>query len=158
MAAIVSFSIFLYLPNELKNPEIVIIEKGKSTVEIATLLKEKNIIKSQAVFIAYAKSTTSKKLIQGEYEFQPGKSLVDIFNQISSGDSVVHKITIPEGYSVKQIIDLLSTSENLDGEITKVPVEASLFPSTYFYKYKDKRSGLIKIMEDKMNEVLVLQL
>lgn len=153
-ALIVSFTIFLYLPNELKKPEIVIIEKGKSTIEIARLLKEKNIIKSQAVFIAYAKSATSKKLIQGEYEFKPGRSLVDIFNQISSGDSVIHKITIPEGYSVKQIIDLLNTCENLDGVIEKIPEEGTLFPSTYFYKYKDKKSGLIKSMQDKMNEVL----
>jgi UPF0755 protein len=60
---------------------------------------------------------------------------------------VQYKITIPEGRTVKQVLQLLAANKNLVGEVVGVPPEGSLWPETYLFQKGQTRQGLISQMQ-----------
>jgi len=148
-------AIIIPLPNNLKSPVTLLLKPGYSSHHIADILQQNNVIRSKWFFLLYVKViATNKKLIAGEYEFLPKKSLKQIVTEISKGESIVRKITIPEGLSSKQIVDLLNNEPRLSGSISEIPKEGTLFPDTYKFKYGDLRTRIIKAMEDKMTDTI----
>ncbi len=90
----------------------------------------------------------------GEYTIKRGELAFDFIKKMIIGDTVTRKITIPEGYTVKMIIEKLESDDNLTGTIDNVPPEGSLFPSTYFYKKGHSRKSLINKMQKQMDVVV----
>ncbi|MDR3349250.1 MAG: endolytic transglycosylase MltG [Acidaminococcales bacterium] len=85
------------------------VEGGMSASQIAQLLEEKGIIRSARVFLAQTKSRGMENALQaGEYELVAGMAERDILEKIASGDVRTVKFTIPEGFNVKEIADLLA--------------------------------------------------
>ncbi len=159
LAFICSFSIYFTIsinrPNKLVAPVTLIIKPGYSSIKIASTLQENKIIDSKWMFLLYAKTVArKKKLVAGEYEFLPGQNLKQIIKIIRKGESIVRKIKIPEGYTSAQIIDLLLKEDRLVGEILEEVKEGSLFPDTYYFKYGDLRSKILRLMKEKMRYTL----
>ncbi len=124
-------------------------------MEISDLLAQNNVVRSKWFFLLYVKLIAkNKKLIAGEYEFLPQKSIKEIVQIIAKGESIVRKITIPEGFTTKQIVELLSNEPRLAGSIQTIPEEGTLFPDTYYFKYGDLRSTIIKAMSERMSLTL----
>ncbi len=55
----------------------------------------------------------------------------EVIDIITSGRSVEHTITIPEGLTSEQIVERLKENDLLVGEIAQIPAEGSLLPDTY---------------------------
>ncbi len=152
---IILLSVFIYLPNNLQSPVTILIEPGKTTIEIASKLRNSGIIKSKWLFILYSKTIASnKKLIAGEYEFLPHKSLKEVVTIISKGESIIRKLTIPEGYTVWQILNTLNNETRLAGNLTETPDEGTLFPDTFYFRYGDLRSKILSTMQQQMNQLI----
>ena len=150
-----TLAVTIHKPNSLENKVTLLIKPGYSTIEISEILKNNNVIINKWLFIIYVKTIAkNKKLIAGEYEFSPSQSLKEVIKIIAKGESIVRKITIPEGYTTKQILRLLSNEPRLVGAITSVPEEGALFPDTYYFKYGDLRSKIISAMMEKMNSYI----
>lgn len=133
----------------------ILIEPGKSTPEIGDILTENKIITSKWKFILYSKILArNKKLIAGEYELQRGDSLKKIISIISKGESIVRKITIPEGYNVWQIANIINSEKRLAGQMPTEIQEGMLFPDTYYFRYGDLRSKIYHSMKEKMAAIL----
>lgn len=148
-------AITIPLPNNLKAPITLLLKPGYSTPYIAHILEENNVIRSKFLFVLYVKIIAkNKKLIAGEYEFLPKKTLKQVVTEISKGESISRKITIHEGLTSKQIVDLLNNEARLAGSISEIPKEGTLFPDTYKFKYGDLRTKIIKAMEEKMSGTL----
>lgn len=82
------------------------IEQGETTWDIATKLKEENLIDYKAVFYLKARNTgAAGKLRYGTFTFQKESGLVEILEVLTTGgaqkDSVM--FTIPEGYTIELI-------------------------------------------------------
>ncbi|MDR1551830.1 MAG: endolytic transglycosylase MltG [Holosporaceae bacterium] len=90
----------------------------------------------------------------GEYALPNRVSLFEALEIIDSGKVVVHKITIPEGFSVMQVIRRLEKDENLLGAIIKIPQEGSLLPDTYCFKYPTTRQEIISWARQAMREFM----
>jgi UPF0755 protein len=94
------------------------------------------------------------KIKNGEYRINKGDCILDFFQTLLKNEIVSRKITIPEGFTVKMIVNLLNTNEYLIDEIKELPEEGSLMPDTYFYNTNDSRKLLLKRMNKQQEKVL----
>lgn len=140
----------------IQNEEFVI-ESGDSINKIALNLKQRHFISNIHLFklIVYLMGNKAQK---GLYEFTKGNTLIDIAKKITEGKVAFIKIVIPEGYTNKQIFNLLNSNNKLNGviscELKKCDVkEGDLFPDTYFFIYGESRDNVILSMKHKMNMI-----
>ncbi len=125
------------------------IQRGMSLGEVAQYLHEQGLIANAQWFRVMGKLTRADRKIQpGEYELHAGLTPTEILSRLKEGKVYYHAVTIPEGYTVRQIAEVLSDKELVDEArflaltqnakfITSLNIEAKnlegyLFPDTYF--------------------------
>ncbi len=85
------------------------VEKGASTAQIAEHLAEQKLIRSPFAFKVYVRlSGKAGSLKAGSFVVNPTMNAKEIAEIISGGKSAEEIITIPEGYTVKDIDALLA--------------------------------------------------
>lgn len=133
----------------------VIITASSSLSMIAKTLSNKGILSHPYGFMlrAFLMEKTSK-LQAGEYAIKPHMMMGDLVQKIASGDIIKRSITVVEGMTVGDVIDLLQKNPLLSGEIIVLPDEGMLLPATYPYKRGDKRSELLNRMHADMKNEL----
>lgn len=133
----------------------LIVERGAGLDEIANQLKESGVIDSAFIFrIGVRLARQAESLKAGEYVFPARVNPRGAMNILTSGKTVVHRLTIPEGTSSVDVVALLEAAERLRGDITEVPPEGTLLPETYHYVYGDTRAALIARMQDAQQQEL----
>lgn len=93
------------------------------------------------------------KVSTGEYQINYNETLLAVIQKMLKGTRVIRKITIPEGYTVRRIIEKLNNNRLLLGKITKIPTEASLMPNTYFYTFGNAKEHIINQMANEMKKI-----
>jgi len=126
------------------------IKNGQTAKQIAQNLEDEKIINSNLAFYLYIRlNKLSTNLKSGLYKLSPSENVKSIANQITEGKNRQGIITIPEGYTIRDI-DKLLTQEGLINEnnfynCTKTCdfsnfkflanpkfLEGYLFPDTYY--------------------------
>ena len=149
--------IFFVTNTENKTVE-VLIPKGSSPKKISEILKESEIIYSKTFFIATVKALGySKHLQAGLYDFNTKDNIFTILNKLKNGQSKTIKITIPEGWTIKQIANILNENKICsDTEFIKLALEKKLegylFPNTYFLTPDMKPEAVTEIMTNEFNK------
>ena len=159
---------FYYLASSPVNEDtrniVVKIEPGMTLKQVSVLLKNKNLIQNSAVFRAIAfLQKKQNQIMVGEYEISSSMVPMDILRRVTSGKTVLHPITIPEGYRITEIADLLASNGLVDKEefirltqdeevikfwdIPGDSLEGYLFPETYHF---GKNTGTRKIIDTMM--------
>lgn len=160
-ALVVFLSLFhiLFGYDRVREDKQITVNAGISTFEIADVLKDEGVIKKKLKFLTkVVVSGNYGKLKFGEFQFKKGMSHKDVINTMVRDGAKRETITltIPEGFSVANIIDRMESlgignreeiikalSEDYDYKFLEyVPrvgqayyLEGFLFPSTYeFYK------------------------
>ena len=144
----------IYLPKNrnIQENELFAVSKGEGLEEIALNLKSQEIIKSKLLFELYVFLTgKAPKLQAGKYELNPGLNIAQIAQKFVLGATIPPgiKVTIPEGFDVKQIDARLSEEGLIQpGEILAQSrlQQGYFFPDTYRF---DEEAGLDGII-DKM--------
>jgi UPF0755 protein len=86
----------------------VMIPSGASSETIGELLEEKGVVRSAYAFKTYAKkSGVAAKLLAGTFVLRPNMNVKEVVGILSSGEHGEVSVTIPEGYTVKDIDELL---------------------------------------------------
>lgn len=156
-------------------PRIITIPSGASSAEIGRRLQEAGVIRRASDFVLATRLRgLSRSLREGEYRFSPAMGLLQIVFTIARGDVVLHPVTIPEGFTAEQIVevlaaqrlgdlarlrDLVRSGEGFDeGFLRDRPIpalEGYLFPDTYHIpRYLDERE-VIKLFLNRFAEVVV---
>ena len=101
---------------------IVLIPEGSTFQQVAALLKNEQLIRSRSAFVLLGKTRDiDRKIRPGEYELDAGMSPQDILTKLLAGRVVLHPVTIPEGYSLTQIAEVLAAQQVTDTkEFTKL--------------------------------------
>lgn len=148
--------IYLMLPGPLNEEKVIIIEPKTKIHDIASILQKEGVINYQVGFTIIAKfySKFKNPLKSGEYEFTKHISPLQVIRVLSSGKSIIHKLIIPEGSTVDEIISKLKLENRFIGEIQENIVEGFLMPSTYFYTFRDQRTKILFQMKNLMSETL----
>lgn len=105
--------LFLASPVQLRNNEIVEvnIESGTSVRQISSVLKEKKLIRSKILFMAYVKLNDVSSLKAGVYQFRRNMSLSDIIDTLESGSSYRPDLVVLTFKEGERITDYAKTIE-----------------------------------------------
>jgi len=134
---------------------IVRIEPGDTARVVATRLETSGAIRDRRAFLAWLFITGNQNSIKvGEYEIPRGASLNTIKNIVASGRLFMRFVTIPEGLSSMQIMDIVDRIDGLRGEITLSFKDGELLPQTYAYDMTTTRDGLLTRMKVAMDNAL----
>ncbi len=140
----------IYLPrnSSLKEELIFNIEKGEGSRDIAINLEKEGLIRLSPIFRIYVLTVgVSDKLQAGKYELSPSMSIYQMTKKFASGDIAKKIVTIPEGFTVKQIEEKLNIT--IDSAL-----EGFLFPDTYQFSYDATAEEIIKAMQDNFEKKL----
>jgi UPF0755 protein len=133
----------------LEEDKVVNIPPRLGLIEIADLLRREGVInENNAIFIGSVfalKARTELKF--GEYRFAKHASVRDVVETMVEGKVVPHPITVPEGLTSEQIVQILLDSDFLSGNVNSVPREGSLLPGTYSENRGATREQVIQRMQ-----------
>ena len=93
----------------------VVIESGSSSLEIAKVLKDNNLIRNEKVFVLYLKLNDINNLKASSYglsEDMGVKKIVSILEQGNNYNPDVIKVTIPEGKHISEIAEIYEKATN----------------------------------------------
>ena len=142
-------------PGPLAEARTMVIPPHTGLAEIAALLAEHGVIRHPRSFELGARlSGRSAALLAGEYEFPAGASPLQAMDIITSGKTVKHRLTIPEGLTRAEILALVRDAPALDGDPGPPPSEGELMPETYQYEYGEQRKEMLDRMERRMAHAL----
>lgn len=145
---VVGWSVF-YAPGPTArtgDATIVTLPSGAGVSAIAQQLKQAGVIRSTDTFkAAVALTGADRKLRAGEYEVPSRASLRSVVSLLVSGKVVRHYVTLPEGWSSAQAVDILMRNPLLTGEV-EIPPEGSLWPDTYEISRGESRESVIRRM------------
>ena len=131
------------------------VEKGTSLNMMADGLKREGIISHPFVFKVIARfSGLSQKLRAGEYKFEPEISLWNVMQKIAKGDVFYRKITLAEGLTNAEIVQLLNDNPYLNGEAVLNDVQGSILPETYTFPFGTDRQKIIREAQADMQKTL----
>ena len=162
---------------------LIEIPLNSNTASIAKLLKDKGLIKHPYIFRIISKVNGYDGLYQsGTHVVENDPNRDKLPNIIRSYDRLMHilvskpesiKVTIPEGYTYKQIVDTLARKKLIDKDkfnrianwsnfnyqfLSKIPVreyrlEGYLFPDTYEFDLKaDEKQIIDRMLENFDNK------
>lgn len=134
---------------------VVSLPSGAGVSAIAANLKAAGVIRSTDMFKAAATLTgADRKLRAGEYEVPDKASLRTVLILLVEGKVVRHYVTLPEGWSSAQALDILSRQTILTGEVETLPAEGTLWPDTYEISRGEARASVIGRMQRARDENL----
>ncbi len=153
--------IFLYLrqavfaPGTLAEVTTVVVPKGAGLKVVAEKLRQARVIDKPWLFgLAARMQGLDRRLKAGEYQFEPGVSLDEVIGKLVRGDIFYRRITIPEGLTTGQILYLLASTPELEGEVSMEVKEGELLPETYSYVRGDSKDSIIRQAKEAMNRVI----
>ena len=128
----------------------VIIPRGSTFAEAADSLSNANLVGWRKMFRVYARVTGGDRNIKpGTYLLRHGTPWNDIIGALHGGHGLVNTITIPEGYTISQIMPLLAKTLKVSVQSVQAAVrdtsllarldipsptlEGYLFPDTYAF-------------------------
>jgi len=142
-------------PGPVSQAHTVIIPKGSGVRAIAQQLEQEGLVISKWPFLALILWHRQASLLKaGEYEFPAHINPNGILDAMRRGAVVLHKVTVPEGWTVKQIFQALSENQILDGDVGALVPEGSLMPDTYHVVRGENRQALIGRMQAAMQKYL----
>jgi len=145
----------LSAPGPLDKTKNIVIPRGAGPQTMATILREEGVIDHPRLFrIAVMIDPTPKPIKAGEYEIPAHVSMWALLELLQSGKQVQRRLTVPEGMTTAEVVDLVRKTEALAGEITLDLKEGDLLPETYFYSRDDTRDGLLLRMKEAMDKTL----
>jgi len=156
LALAVAYSFTLYSRPLLRDtPTTVMVMPGTGSKAILAQLHAEGLIPPPwKIALPIYLHGEYRGLKAGEYQFEPSQSPKEMLQQMVQGRVLIHKLTIPEGWSVRQIRELLMAEPLLEGELPTAIVEGSLLPETYHFTRGQKRAALLAKMQQDMNVTL----
>ena len=155
-AAFVAVKSRFEAPGPLEADKIVNIPARLSLIEIADLLRREGVMnEGNPVFVGSVFALKARgELKFGEYLFVKHASVRDVLETMVEGKVVQHPITIAEGLTSEQIVQILLDSDVLGGNINTIPREGSLLPGTYNESRGASREQLIQRMQAAQQRLL----
>ena len=129
--------------------QTILIPNGASVRRIGSILESKGILSDGDQFYWVVRfrnmiGLNDISVQSGEYEFKNGQSAREILQILTSGDVILHRITIPEGLTSMEIVDLLNQDERLTGPRIKEIPEGSMLAETYTFPRNETRQAIVK--------------
>lgn len=153
-AAILAGGAFFWLKGEFGKPgplsveKAVVIPRGLGVDGIAMLLHQQGVIADADVFrFAVRLERPQPVLRAGEFMFPASVSSRGAMDVLVNAAPVRRRITIPEGLTTIQALEIVAATDGLDGQVPADVPEGVLLPETYYFAYGDTRMDIVDRME-----------
>lgn len=156
-------------------PVVVVVERGTNFLQIAKQLRARGVIQDERAFRWYINLWGAGKPLQrGEFELYQSMSIPAAVSALTTGKPIEHKFTVPEGYNIFQIAELLEVKgfgkkeaflaaarskalleriphyESIEGLAS---IEGYIFPDTYLIQRVFSEEEIAQIMVARFREV-----
>ena len=174
----VDFYLKVYTPfKEYKETITVQVKKGASVSAVGRLLFREKIIASYNYFRLYHRLFLKDASVKSGAELQPGETLrhplgpmtiPEVFEKLIEGRVVLHKVTIKEGLTLKEIAEVIeqqrgirydefvhaagNTSLIRDLDTSADDLEGYLYPDTYHIRKETTAEEMVHLMVDKFKD------
>ena len=152
-----------YIAYDFKAPgpniaeKIIFIQPGSSAYGIAKTLEQEGVLDKHTAFLMpYVVRIRFKAggLQAGEYKVQARASAMDIIKKMENGDTFQRQVTLAEGLTSVDIVEIVNNAEAMTGEVIDIPAEGSLLPESYAYIRDEDRNTLIARMQQHMTDAI----
>ena len=161
--------------------QLFVVEKGQSLLNIATNLEREDLIKDKLFFQIYLTwQGKARQLQAGEYLLSPSMNIPEIAEKILAGNNSQEKITIIEGWTLRNIgqyfeekeffsqteffsltgapMNISPQDHSLEFDFLKdkpenVSLEGYLFPDTYYIKTETPEEIINKMLVNFDNKL-----
>lgn len=118
------------------------IPSGSSPTNIARILEEDGIIKSASVFNIYTRLNDEGGFKAGYYMMSPSMNIEEIIDSLQDGGTdfpadSAERITVPEGYTITQIADIVAARTTYSAEEFMALIENEAFQQTLLEQYPE---------------------
>ncbi len=165
---------FLFLPPSGPGlTKTIFIKKGSNLKRVSEVLEQEGIVKNRHLFVLLTEILGKKtKIRAGEYDLHTRMLPQEVLNALVKGQSKQHLVTIPEGYTVSQIAQLLGELNLVEKEgflqkasspalitllglsgLAGKTLEGYLFPETYEVLREMEPEELIQKMVHQFKKV-----
>jgi len=168
------FSWFLFVPfSKTASPKVIFIKKGTYLRKVSEVLEQEGIIRNRYFFVFLTTILGKKSSIKaGEYEFHTPMPPLDVLSTLTKGQVKHHLVTIPEGFTLSQIAQLLENLNLVDkkgflqktcspaligelglSQLAGSTLEGYLFPDTYHFLREMDPEDVIRMMVHRFRKV-----
>lgn len=136
---------------------IITINPGDhSTPLLKQLLNPKKKISLYAIRFTLILTAQDRSIKPGEYQIETNDTIASLLKKIKNRQAIYRNITIPEGLTVYQVLDILSQNPHIyKKNIPPTSIkEGSLLPNTYNFVHGDTLQSIIEHMQAKQHEIL----
>jgi UPF0755 protein len=161
----IAYSLYTPFQNFRAPGVFVDVPKGASEASISHLLAQQGVIRSDWAFDALCRYRSRRALEAGEYYFDRPQTAFAVFDTLAEGRVFEISVTVPEGFNIFQIADLLESkgltarTAFLAAAAAPAPgrdiaagapnVEGFLFPATYQFPRHITAEQIIAAMTDR---------
>ena len=163
-----------YLSNPAKeggDDQVFFVREGATLNEVTGELESQGIIRGKRLFLLWARLMGySRSIKAGEYRLSSAMPPLKILETLSKGTVITHPVTIPEGYTIKQIGELLEEKGLVKKEaflaitcdpdvaksygISGQSLEGYLYPDTYQFGRGLPPKSVVEVMVKHFWEVI----
>jgi UPF0755 protein len=146
------------------------VERGATGTRIGESLEERGIIRDRRLFLLALRFRSDGKKVQaGEYRFAEPLSTLGVLEKLLSGDTYTFAVTIPEGLTLLETVELLAARELAeagairsafeDGALvaeldpSAESLEGYLYPTTYRFSRKVAPDELARTLVSQFERV-----
>lgn len=150
--------------------KFVLIPRGTSSYQVARLLHQEGVVRHWSWILIYLKTVKRSAPLQaGEYCFDSPLSVVQVADKLIRGLVYYHELTIPEGYSLFDIAELLEqkgfasadefwaaasrTDRIAEFAVAPKNLEGFLFPDTYRLARGTTADEIMSMMIERFRQV-----
>jgi UPF0755 protein len=139
----------------LESAAAFVIPKGLGVDGIAAILLKDGVIRDAHTFSLAVELLGERRALRaGEYLFPANASIRDAIDVLLHAKPVMRHLTVAEGLTNAQVIDLLAHVDGLEGAVKESLEEGTLLPQTYNYSWGDGRDDMLARMRKAMSETL----
>jgi len=136
--------------------QLFVVKRGKTIREIASLLKQENLITDPIVFFLYVKQQGKDKDIQaGNYRLSRSMTLPQIVDQLTQG-RLDTWVVVPEGLRAEEIAEILKkelrTYDSSIWDPVLIEQNGYLFPDSYLIPLDADITLVVNTMRDNFNK------
>jgi UPF0755 protein len=158
-------------PARLEHPVTIEIAAGSGAQGVAAALADSGVLRSPWPFLAWHYLRWPRaKLKAGEYRFAGEVSVADAYGKLARGEFFYHTLTIPEGYNLFDVAEVVEQSGLASGKdfvaaahnaglIADIAphapsLEGFLFPDTYRFALHTSAPAIVQAMVARFRQVI----
>jgi UPF0755 protein len=169
--AVVAFALVLRAPGPPRlAPVIVTVDEGERFADVAADLHRQGVLRHPLPLVVWARLTRQDRAVHwGEYLVTTPLSPLELLARVTGPPDPVHAITIPEGYSLREVVHLLAESgfgseESFtclladpaflaSEDLPPAGAEGYLFPDTYAFPLATPQERILRTMIHRFRDV-----